>query len=132
MNKKNKWISMLIRRFSSVCWCRHRPLITCCSFQMKHLGRRKQFPIGLILAPTRELAIQILDEAKKVGVDILVYTVLYTHLYCIDQKWNETNSEYVSSYCKLKLQTQRLSLDYKETHDVNNKNKISRKPLQKW
>ena len=68
MNKINEWISILVRRFSSTYWCCHRPLITCCSFQMKHLGRRKQFPIGLILAPTRELAIQILDEAKKVGV----------------------------------------------------------------
>lgn len=28
-------------------------------------GRRKQFPLGLVLAPTRELATQIYDESKK-------------------------------------------------------------------
>lgn len=28
-------------------------------------GRRKQYPLGLVLAPTRELATQIFDEVRK-------------------------------------------------------------------
>ena len=33
--------------------------------QPRYAGRRKQYPLGLILAPTRELASQIFDESRK-------------------------------------------------------------------
>ena len=34
--------------------------------QGRYTGRRKQYPLGLVLAPTRELASQIHEEARKV------------------------------------------------------------------
>lgn len=40
----------------------------------RQYGRRKQYPLALILAPTRELAYQIFDEARKVCI---VGNVLY-------------------------------------------------------
>ena len=37
-----------------------------CVPQPKHSGRRKHYPIALVLAPTRELALQIHAEGRKV------------------------------------------------------------------
>lgn len=34
-------------------------------FLFQLYGKRKQYPLGLVLAPTRELATQIYDESRK-------------------------------------------------------------------
>ena len=44
-------------------------------------GRRKQYPVGLVLAPTRELALQIYDEAKKVKPQ-LVPSIIVSSVCC--------------------------------------------------
>ncbi|XP_031554871.1 ATP-dependent RNA helicase DDX3X-like [Actinia tenebrosa] len=38
----------------------------------KHTSRRRQYPVSLVLAPTRELAVQIFDEARKFSYRSLV------------------------------------------------------------
>ncbi|NXR37181.1 DDX3X helicase, partial [Zosterops hypoxanthus] len=38
-------------------------------------GRRKQYPISLVLAPTRELAVQIYEEARKVHLTVNYYNI---------------------------------------------------------
>lgn len=44
--------------------------------QPRYIGRRKQFPLALVLAPTRELASQIYEEARKVYLCLQCIVIL--------------------------------------------------------
>lgn len=58
------WLARVLFIYS-VCWgwpntCRFPPQ------DSGKYGRRKQYPLSLVLAPTRELALQIYEESRKV------------------------------------------------------------------
>ena len=46
-------------------WYTNSCMYVCIILQPRYSSRRKQYPLCLILAPTRELASQIYDEARK-------------------------------------------------------------------
>lgn len=64
---------------------------------IKHIAAQKQVeegegPIGLILAPTRELAIQIYNEAKKFAK---VYDLKVICAYGGGSKWEQSLVSYL-------------------------------------
>ncbi|NWY32955.1 DDX3X helicase, partial [Pheucticus melanocephalus] len=46
-------------------------------------GRRKQYPISLVLAPTRELAVQIYEEARKVDLIVNYYNLAQVEFFLV-------------------------------------------------
>lgn len=70
-------------------------------------GRRKQYPLSLVLAPTRELALQIYDEARKVSPqrriasDAIIEYTLPLLIYVEYVAWSLI--VFLPSYCSLPI-----------------------------